>query len=74
MKKQYRYIDIGRFKFRFSLYHDGELIDNYDVWLNELEEEINKIESLGYEYGYAAYEIQNAKEKYEYMLERAIER
>lgn len=74
MKKQYRYVDIGRFKYRFYAYCDGELVDNYDVWLNELQEEIDKVEEQGYEYGYTAFEIQKAKEKYEHMLERAIER
>lgn len=74
MRRQYRYVDIGRFKYRFYLYHDGELANNYDVWLDKLEEEIYKVEKQGYEYGYVAYEIQNAREKYEHMLERTIER
>ena len=72
MKLQYRYIDIGTFKRRIFLYHDGELVEKRDVWIDELEGETDKLEAQGYSYGYTKEEVEYARELYESKLSRII--
>jgi hypothetical protein len=72
MKLQYRYVDIGRFKYRVFLYHDGEFFSKYDTWIDKLPDEIEMLEASGYEYGYTKEEVEDAKEIYESKLSRVI--
>ena len=74
MKKQYRSQHTYRFKVFIYLYHDGELVETKEFW--EDDEYLNFIESLelnGYTYGYKKEEIEEAKERYEYMLNNMID-
>lgn len=72
MKLQYRSGGSYGFKDWFELYHDGELVKSYRVWIDESEEEADRLEEAGYTYGYTQAEIENAKKRYYEMLERVI--
>lgn len=74
MEKQYRCIHTYSFKIFIELYHDGELVETKKLW--EDDEYLNFIESLesnGYTYGYKKEEVEEAKERYERMLDNMIE-
>ena len=74
MKKQYRNQHTYRFKVFIYLYHDGELVETKEFW--EDDKYLNFIESLelnGYTYGYKKEEVEEAKERYEYMLNNMID-
>lgn len=74
MKKQYRSQHTYSFKVFIYLYHDGELVETKKFW--EDDEYLNFIESLelnGYTYGYKKEEVEEAKKRYEYMLNNMID-
>ena len=73
MKLQYRQIDIGGFKYRITLYHDGKFVEKRDVWLDDLEDEIDKLEARGYTFGYTKEEVEFARKLYESKLSNIIE-
>lgn len=73
MKKQYRYYETISFKYDIELWHDGSFFNVYEVWLDELEDEICKLEDQGYTYGYTEYEVEKARQRYENMLKDIIE-
>ena len=73
MKKQYRYIKTTCFKVRLYTYHNGELVDSKEMWLDEADKEMAKLELDGYIYGYTQEEVEEAKKKYEEMLKNIIE-
>lgn len=72
MKKQYRYGEGSSFKYIITLYHDGELVDIRELWLDELDDEIDKLEEQGYVHGYTREEVEKAKQTYERMLKNII--
>ena len=72
IKLQYRCVDIGKLKYRIFLYHDGEFVEKRDVWIDELEEETDRLEAQGYSYGYTKEEVEDARELYESKLSRII--
>lgn len=72
MRLQYRYFEYGAFQSMIQLYCDGRLVELYKVYLDELDDEINKIEKQGYSYGFTASEVCDAKERYERMLNNII--
>ena len=72
MRKQYRYHDSFD-KYYFYIYHDGELVETKKVWYDEFCDEIDKLESDGYTYGYTKEAVEDAKRQYEHMLENMIE-
>lgn len=74
MKKQYRSQHTYSFKVFIYLYHDGELVETKKFW--EDDEYLNFIENLelnGYTYGYKKEEVEEAKERYEHMLNNMID-
>lgn len=54
------------------LYCDGWLVKSYKVWVDELEDEIDKIEKQGYVLGCTEYEVEMARKQYEDMLDNII--
>lgn len=74
MKKQYRSQHTYSFKVFIYLYHDGELVETKKFW--EDDEYLNFIENLelnGYTYGYKKEEVEEAKKRYEHMLNNMID-
>lgn len=74
MKLQYRYIDVGGFQYIIRLYCDGWLVKSYKVYLDKLDDEIEKIENEGYTYGYTESELDEARARYEKVLDNVIRR
>ena len=72
MKLQYKFYESVFGKYRIWLYCDGWLVKSYNVWEDELDGELDKLEDKGYEYGYTEEEVKEAKERYEMMLKYAI--
>ena len=73
MKRQYRYDYNNWHSFNLQIYHDGKLINSQNVELYEIDDEINKLITNGYVYGYTKEEVEMAKQDYEMMLESMIE-
>ena len=40
MKKQYRYIETTFLKVRLYIYHNGELVDSKEMWLDEADKKV----------------------------------
>lgn len=72
MRLQYRYFEYIGFRYIVRLYCDGWLVKSYKVWLDELDDEIDKIESEGYTYGYTEDELDKARAHYENVLDNVI--
>lgn len=72
MRLQYRYIDVGGFQYIIRLYCDGWLVKSYKVYLDELDDEIEKIERKGYTYGFTESELDEARARYEKVLDNVI--
>jgi len=72
MRKQYRIENISFMKNRVYIYQDGKLIDSQSFWLDEVNNEIERLESVGYTQGYIKAEVEAARLEYEYRLENAI--
>lgn len=66
MRKQYRCTEGTWPAYRFSLYHDGKLVDSYSKIEGEIVDERYRLESLGYTYGYTEKEIEYAYKMFEY--------
>ena len=73
MRKQYRYNDYTFGKKRLYIYHDGELVETKEFWIDDFLDEQEKLEGDGYTYGYLNGEVEEAKQQYEYKLENMIE-
>ena len=74
MKLQYRYWERAFLKYMIWLYCDGWLVKSYEVWIDELDDELGKLEEKGYKYGYTEEEVNEAKEQYEMMLKNIIKK
>lgn len=74
MRLQYRYIDVGGFQYVIRLYCDGWLVKSYKIYLDKLDDEIEKIESDGYTYGFTESELDEARARYEKVLDNVIKR
>lgn len=72
MKKQYRYYETLSFRYAVEIYHDGERVDTYKRWQDELLDEINKLKEQGYTYGFTEEEVETAKCQYERILKNKI--
>ena len=72
MRLQYRYFEYIGFQCVIQLYCDGWLAKSYKVYLDELDDEIDKIEKQGYKFGYTEQEVENARKRYEEMLSNII--
>lgn len=49
-------------------YHDGELVESYQIYADEIDDEIDKLLEQGYNYGFTKEEVEREKEAYENML------
>ena len=58
MRMQYKVCAATSFKYYISVYHDGEYIGSYEVWLDKLDEEVNKLENQGYVRGFSKKEVE----------------
>ena len=72
MNKQYNLKHESAFKRTLSTYHDGKLIDSKVYYIDEIDDEIDKLEADGYVYGYTQEEVATAKRRYERMLKYMI--
>lgn len=65
MRKQYVVSKGPTFRVWVAIYHDGVLIRQDKVWIDDFDDFIVKLEREGYEKAYTKEEVQNAKEDYE---------
>ena len=72
MKLQYTCSEHTTFQYIIRLWCDGWLVKSYKVYLDELNDEIDKIKSQGYVYGYSENELKSARERYEHILNNII--
>ena len=72
MKKQYRCKYESWCKSRLYIYDNGFLIESKSLYNDEIENMIDRLEAEGYVYGYTKKEVENAKKRYEHMLENMI--
>lgn len=73
MRLQYTFYESRTFKYHIELYQDGKLVDTIKVWQDELDDEIDRIERLGYRQGYTKQDIDRVKHQLDIMLEHYIE-
>ena len=72
MRMQYKVCAATSFKYYIFVYHDGEYVGSYEVWLDKLDEEVNKLENQGYMRGFSKKEVEKERKRYEMMLENII--
>lgn len=72
MKKQYHMSESYLFKRTIKTYHDGELVASETLWLDEADVYADQLERDGYIYGYTKQDVEDAKRRYEEMLENII--
>lgn len=72
MRMQYKVCAATSFKYYILVYHDGEYVMYYEVWMDKLDEEVNKLENQGYMRGFSKKEVENAYRQYEFMKENVI--
>lgn len=65
MRKQYVVSKGPTFRIWIATYHDGVLIRQDKVWIDDFDDFIVKLEREGYEKAYTKEEVQKAKEDYE---------
>lgn len=68
MRKQYVVSKGPTFKVWIATYHDGALMRQDKVWIDDFDDFIVKLEREGYEKAYTKEEVQKAKEDYERKL------
>lgn len=74
MRKQYVVSKGPTFRVWIATYHDGVLVRQDKVWIDDLDDFIVKLERDGYEKAYTKEEVQKAKEDYERKLARQFVR
>lgn len=72
MRKQYWVSDEHDFKNTLVLYEDGKECYRNEIWIDDLLDKLNEIESLGYERGYLPAEVHATCRKYYKMLNNII--
>ena len=72
MKKQYNTSESFLCKRTVETYHDGELVASKTLWLDEADEYADQLAHEGYVCGYTKQEVEDAKRRYEEMLENII--
>ena len=73
MKRQYRFLEYVGFQWIIQLYHDGILVESYKVYVDEIEDTEKMLLADGYTLGYTKQEVEEAKKRYEEMLENIIQ-
>lgn len=74
MKQQYVVSKGPTFRVWIATYHDGVLMRQDKVWLDDLDDFTVNLERDGYEKAYTKEEVQEAKEEYERKLARQLVR
>lgn len=74
MRKQYRITDFSTFKKHIQVYHDGNLVFDKPMWLDDAQDAEDQLEAKGYTIGYTCEEIRQEWEKYTNMKANRIER
>ena len=74
MRKQYVVSKGPTFKVWIATYHDGALMRQDKVWIDDFDDFIVKLEREGYEKAYTKEEVQKAKEDYERKLAHQLVR
>ena len=73
MKKQYIVSEGATFRYWVTTYHDGAEVESTKVWLgDELDNLIDRLELEGYERAFTKEKVQEAKERYEWLLARQL--
>ena len=72
MNKQYNLQSDGAFKSVLEIYHDGKLVETKSGWMDEIADEVDKLEEDGYVYGYTQEEVKTAERRYKRMLKYMI--
>ena len=72
MRKQYVVSKGPTFRVWIVTYHDGALMRQDKVWLDDFDDFTVKLERDGYERAYTEKEVQEAKEEYERKLARQL--
>ena len=73
MKKQYTLKVKNWYSDYLLIYENGKLVETIIVDKTNYDEEREKLEKNGYEYGYSKEKVALAKQSYEYKLKRIIE-
>lgn len=73
MKLQYALTDYVGLKTRIRTYQDGQLIRDYSIYYDEVNDEVDKLENEGYTFGYLPKVVNEAKREYEYKLSKMID-
>lgn len=73
MKLQYALTDYVGLKTRIRTYQDGQLIRDYSIYDDEVNDEVDKLENEGYTFGYLPKVVNEAKREYEYKLSKMID-
>ena len=72
MRRQYVVSKGPTFRVWIATYHDGVLMRQDKVWLDDFDGFTVKLEREGYERAYTKKEVQEAKEEYERLLARQL--
>jgi len=72
MKKQFRCEYESWWKKRLYIYHDGKLIESKSCCDDEIDYQLIRLAAEGYVCGYTKEEVEEAKKRYEHMLENII--
>lgn len=72
MKKQYRKEEVSFLRFILYVYHNGQLVWQEKMWLDKFEEAEEKLEAEGYTYCYTKEEVEEQRQRYEFMLNNQI--
>lgn len=73
MKKQYHISYAGSFRANIALYHDGAQTAIVTFWNDDLDENIEKLEQVGYTRCFTKEEVAQARKEYEYLRDNCIE-
>lgn len=74
MRRQYTFHAYTWGFYIIELYHDGVMIQAIKKDRADAEGYIDRLEARGYTFGYTDKDIEEARKKYEHMLENRIER
>lgn len=72
MNKQYNLQSDGVYKSVLKIYHDGKLVETKNGWMDDIADEVDKLEEDGYIYGYTEEEVKTAERRYKRMLKYMI--
>lgn len=74
MRKQYLFREYAWGRYVIELYHDGVMTQTIKKDKAEVNIYIDTLEARGYTFGYTDNQVNEARKRYEHMLENRIER